>query len=72
MLAVTLVFTVLFVIMALSVGALFGWVYRDYVYSNRPINLHPEMFDEDGNIMPDEIIAFRFEQLESEEEETED
>ena len=23
--------------------------------------MHPEMFDEHGNVVPDEVIAFRFE-----------
>jgi hypothetical protein len=68
MIAITLVFTVLFVLMALVVGGLAGWVYREYVWSQRPENIHPEMFDANGNLMPDEIIAFRFEDLESEEE----
>jgi hypothetical protein len=31
---------------------------RNY-YSS--INMHPEMFDENGNIIPDEILAVRFE-----------
>lgn len=67
MLAITLVFSVLFVMLALTVGIIGGWVLREYVWSKRPENLHPELFDADGNVYPDEIIAFRFEQLDSEE-----
>ena len=26
----------------------------------QPQGLHPEMYDEDGNIIPDSLIAFRF------------
>lgn len=66
MLAVTLVFSVLFVILALAVGIIGGWIFREYIWSQRPENLHPELFDENGNVMPDEIIAFRFEQIDSE------
>lgn len=68
MIAITLVFSTLFFILSLVVGGLVGWVYRQHVeYMNVP-SLHPEMFDSNGNVIPDEIIAFRFE----EEEETED
>lgn len=72
MLAITLVFSTLLFIMALIVGGLFGWVYREYVWSTRPENMHPELFDSNGNILPDEIIAFRFEQLNSDEEDLDD
>lgn len=72
MLAITLVFTVLFFIMALTIGTLFGWVYREHVWSQRPENLHPEFYDANGNIIADEIIAFRFEEAETEEEDCED
>lgn len=67
MLAITLVFSVLFAVMFLIIGTLFGWVYREYVWSQRPENIHPEFFDANGNIIPDEIIAFRFEGTETEE-----
>ena len=29
--------------------------------SNPTVYTHPEMFDENGNILPDEILAVRFE-----------
>lgn len=67
MLAITLVFSVLFVMLSLVVGAIGGWIFREYIWSRRPENLHPELFDQDGNVYPDEIIAFRFEQVEPEE-----
>lgn len=72
MLAITLVFSVLFVVMGLMVGALFGWMYREHVLSQTPAILHPEFFDTNGNVIPDEIIAFRFEEPEIEEEDCED
>ena len=44
------------------VGTLFGWAARDYMMNYREIpRPHPEMFDANGNIIPDEVIAFRFE-----------
>ena len=44
------------------VGILAGWVARDYMMNYREIpRPHPEMFDINGNLVPDEVIAFRFE-----------
>ena len=42
-----------------------GWVLREYMMyhhdrQEQPV-LHPEMYDENGNILPDSLIAFRFE-----------
>ena len=43
-------------------GALGGWIVRDYMMNYQEIpRPHPEMFDENGNLVPDEVIAFRFE-----------
>ena len=33
---------------------------------------HPEMFDQNGNLMPDEIVAVRFEKNDNNEETEED
>ena len=52
-------FTFLFFI----VGGMIGWMVKDYLFTrayNYP-DLHPEMFDENGNILPDQILAVRFE-----------
>ena len=44
------------------VGILAGWVARDYLMNYRELpKPHPEMFDGNGNLVPDEVIAFRFE-----------
>ncbi len=44
------------------VGILAGWVARDYMMNYREIpRPHPEMFDENGNLVTDEVIAFNFE-----------
>ena len=62
MLAVTLVFGSFLLIGFLLVGVIGGWVARDYMlnYQESP-QVHPEMFDQNGNLVPDDIVAFRFE-----------
>lgn len=47
----------------LLVGAVFGWIVRTFLYSIqvKTVYAHPEMFDQNGNIIPDEILAVRFE-----------
>lgn len=74
MLAISLVFSVLFVIFSLILGTLVGWTVNQYLSERGPYTYHPEMFDEDGRVVPDELIAFRFENTEfmDEEEESED
>ncbi len=49
--------TVLF----LLVGTLLGWLVKNYLDQTRMPFIHPEMFDENGNIIPDEILSVRFE-----------
>ena len=36
-------------------------VSEKHVVNTQPVYTHPEMFDENGNILPDEILAVRFE-----------
>ena len=46
----------------LFVGILIGWIARDYLMNYRELpKPHPEMFDANGNLVTDEVIAFRFE-----------
>lgn len=47
----------------LLVGGVIGWLTKQHVYSNQQLQVytHPEMFDSNGNVIPDEIIAVRFE-----------
>ena len=53
-----------------SAGVLGGWLVRDYLMNYREIpRPHPEMFDPDGNLIPDEIVAFRFENYDDNNEE---
>jgi hypothetical protein len=45
----------------LAVSLVF-WVAREYMMNYREIpRPHPEMFDGQGNLIPDEVIAFNFE-----------
>ena len=68
MLAISLVFGSFLTILFLIVGAIGGWVARDYFMNYRDVKTHPEMFDSNGNILPDEIVAFRFENYDNNEE----
>ena len=49
--------------MFLIVGGVVGWLWKEHVVYASPqqIMTHPEMFDNHGNVIPDEIIAVRFE-----------
>ena len=60
-------------LMFFLVGLLIGWVARDYMMNYREIpRPHPEMFDINGNLVPDEIVAFRFENNYDNDEEDDD
>jgi hypothetical protein len=72
MIAISLVFSVMFFIISLIVGGVVGWIYREYVWTTQTMRMHPEMYDENGNVIPDEIIAFRFEENTEEEPDLED
>lgn len=63
MLDVTLTFTALFSVLFLLVGGIIGWLYQQHVQQQQTsyFPVHPEMFDEHGNLVPDEVISFRFE-----------
>jgi hypothetical protein len=63
MLAVTLTFSALFSLMFLVLGSVVGWIAKEYVLQrdSKYIPMHPEMFDENGQIIPDEVLAVRFE-----------
>lgn len=45
------------------IGGIIGWLTKAHLYETqvRSVYVHPEMFDENGNIIPDEILAVRFE-----------
>ena len=60
---VTLTLTTIVSLLALLVGGMIGWLARQHSYETTPqiMYTHPEMFDENGNLTPDEIVAVRFE-----------
>ena len=61
MLAVSLVLGSFLTVLFLIVGLIGGWVAREYMMNYREVpRQHPEMFDAQGNLIPDEVIAFRF------------
>ncbi len=73
MLAISLVFGSFLTLMFLLIGIIGGWVARDYMMNYREIpRPHPEMVDEMGNLVPDEIVAFRFENNYDNDEEDDD
>ena len=49
--------------LALLVGGMIGWMARQHSYETTPqvVYSHPEMFDANGNLVPDEILALRIE-----------
>ena len=60
---VTLTLTTVVSFLALLVGGMIGWLARQHSYETTPqiVYTHPEMFDENGQLVPDEIVAVRFE-----------
>tara|TARA_B100001989_G_scaffold146384_1_gene104345 strand:- start:882 stop:1103 length:222 start_codon:yes stop_codon:yes gene_type:complete len=73
MLAVSLVFGSFILIGFLAIGVIGGWVARDYMMNYQEVpKVHPEMFDQNGNLVPDEIVAFRFENNYDNDEEDDD
>ena len=73
-LIVTLTLTTLVSFLAFLVGGVIGWVAREHSYETTPqtVYTHPEMFDENGNLTADEILAVRFENYDNTEDDEED
>ena len=48
-------------ILTLTVGVILGYILRTYIQDNntQAYPYHPEMFDANGQLIPDEIISFR-------------
>ena len=61
-LSIILTFTTLFCVMFLFIGLIGGWIFKQYqierIYGIR--NIHPEFFDSNGNLVPDEVLAVSF------------
>ena len=62
-LAIALTFGTLVAVLFLFVGGIIGWLYKQHQQRHDISEMHPEMYDLKGNVIPDEIIAFRFENL---------
>ena len=60
---VTLTLTTEVSLLALLVGGMIGWMARQHSYETTPqvVYTHPEMFDANGQLVPDEILALRIE-----------
>ena len=60
---VTLTLTTIVSFLALLVGGMIGWMARQHSYETTPqvVYTHPEMFDANGQLVPDEILALRIE-----------
>ena len=59
----------------LLIGGIIGWLAQQNNYVKMQSQVaysHPEMYDENGNIIPDEIVALRFENNDDSEEDDED
>ena len=73
-LVVTLTLMTLVSILALIVGGMVGWMARQHSYETTPqvVYTHPEMFDANGQLVPDEILALRIETHDNPDEEDDD
>ena len=71
---VTLTLTTVVSFLALLVGGMIGWMARQHSYETTPqiVYTHPEMLDENGQLVPDEIVAVRFENYDTDEEDNDD
>ena len=62
-----------FVVLFLIVGIIAGWFINDIVYNlynkNNSPQLHPEMYDDQGIVINEELLAVTFVDEEEEEEE---
>ena len=71
---VTLTLTTVVSFLALLVGGMIGWMARQHSYETTPqvVYTHPEMFDANGQVVPDEILALRIETHDNDEDDTEE
>ena len=71
---VTLTLSTVVSLLALLVGGMIGWMARQHSYETTPQYMwtHPEMLDENGNLVPDEIVAVRFENYDTTEDNDEE
>jgi len=69
-LVVTLTLMTVMSFLAILVGGMIGWMARQHSYETTPqvVYTHPEMFDANGQLVPDEILALRIETHDTDEE----
>ena len=60
--AYVVAFSVMFTLLFFMVGSIIGWLTYRHLLETRPPYLHPEFFDENGQVIPDEVVAVRFEE----------
>ena len=72
--AFLITFSVFFTLLFFLVGGIIGWVYRENTLNTFAgfNDMHPEMFDQHGNLLPDEILALRIEHTNDEDYDEED
>tara|TARA_Y100001937_G_C7056884_1_gene301845 strand:- start:119 stop:346 length:228 start_codon:yes stop_codon:yes gene_type:complete len=61
MTAATITLFSLVTVQFLIIGVVVGYLTRDLFQRQTSPYMHPEMLDEYGNVLPDEILAVRFE-----------
>ena len=73
-LVVSLTLMTVMSILALLVGGMIGWMARQHSYETTPqvVYTHPEMFDANGQLVPDEILALRIETHDTSEDDSEE
>lgn len=54
------------------IGVMAGWMGRNEVYQLNYSNLHPEFFDENGNVISDKIFTVKFEENDDTDEDDEE
>ena len=60
--AYVIAFSVMFTLLFFMVGGIIGWLTYRHLLEMRPPYLHPEFFDENWQVIPDEVVAVRFEE----------
>jgi len=59
--AYVITFITMFTLLFFMTGGIIGWLVYRHLLETRPPYLHPEFFDENGQVIPDEIVSVRFE-----------
>ena len=71
---VVLFFSGCFMVLFMVVGLIVGWFVNDLVYSfmnkNNGLQLHPEMYNQDGFLINEELLSVKF--IDEDEEEEDD